>query len=84
MCHNVIFAFLSKKITHDLAATSNTAKLFLMKKQKNSVVLNLKIIPFDQKKLNKMSVLFPFLVKYIFQIYQLFDWWVVGSGDGAV
>ena len=82
----MIFAFFSKKkkkITHDLAATSNTTKLFPMKKQKNSVILNLKIIPFDQKKLNKMSVSFPFLVKYIFQIYLLFDWWVVGSGDGA-
>ena len=53
---------------HDLAATSNAAKIFLMKQQKNSVILNLKIIPFDQKNLNKNYVSFLFLSQYIFQL----------------
>ena len=46
----VFLHFCPKQIMHDLAATSNAAKIFLMRKQKNSVILNLKIIPFDQKK----------------------------------
>ena len=37
-----VFAFFSKNIPHDLAATSNTAKIFLLRKQMNSVILNLR------------------------------------------
>ena len=58
MWQNLIFALFSKKVTHDLAATSNAAKIFFLRKQTNSVIMNLKMILFDQKKLNRKSVLF--------------------------
>ena len=61
---------------HDLATTSNAAKIFLMIKQKNSVILNLKIIPFDQKKINKKYVSFFFESVYFsitMQVFSIFE-----------
>ena len=49
--------FFFQKMTH---ATSNAAKIFLIREQKNSIILNIKIVPFDQKNLYKTYVSFLF------------------------
>ena len=73
MRQNLISAFFSKNISHDLAATSNAAHIFLIRKQNSSVTLNLKNIPFDQKKKRKKKNMHLFLFEsvYIYTSHRL-------------
>ena len=71
MRQNLILEYFLQKITHDLAATSSASKLFLMRKQKNSIILNLKKIPFDQKKKKKKNI-YIYIYIYIFFFFFFF------------
>ena len=69
MRQNLILEYFLQTITHDLAATSSASKLFLMRKQKNSFILNLKKIPFDQKKKKKKKKIYIYIFFFFFFIY---------------
>ena len=48
------------QVTIKLKSDENAAKIVLMKKQNNSIIFNLKIIPFEQKFLIKSLYRFLF------------------------